>query len=118
MPRLGSAGGWSRAGLAEEEGRRREAARELVPGSAVENSAAPHPSAGAGAQPAPLVEEEGDVLRQALVAQLAHPLGIEPAEAGPALAAGQDPVDTGQVQAAERPDQRLAGEEAHVGARL
>ena len=56
---------------------------------------------------APLLEEEGDALRLAVVAQLDATTRAHRAVPRTGLAAGDQPVDAGQVEAVERAEQRL-----------
>lgn len=80
----------------------RELRRELVPGPAVQQS-----TSGLGAGAADLLEEQGDALRPALVADVARPVQVELPKARAALPADDHPVDPGQVEAGQRPQQRL-----------
>src|SRR5262249_27767485 len=79
----------------------------LAPGLAVEKA-----TVGLGRATAPLLEEEGHLLLGALVADAAHPAGIDRPGTWPALAADDDPADPAQVDL-DRSEQRLDREEAH-----
>jgi hypothetical protein len=82
---------------------------QLVPGAAVE-----YPFAAFAASAAPLLEEERHALVGAAIPEFAHPVGPHWTMAGPGLAAGDQPIDPGQVRALEAAEQRLGRDELDV----
>ena len=88
--------------------------RHPVPQAAVQDAPGPlFPDALAiGIESAPLLEEEGDIGVPALFAERTEPLRVGPAGAWAALAAGDDPVDAGEVQVFKGTQQRFAREKA------
>lgn len=71
-------------------------------------------AAGLGGAASPLLEEEGYALRLAVVAEAAHPGFVHRAGAGTALPACDQPVDRGEVQFRQRPEQGLGADEPHL----
>src|SRR5215210_5118023 len=63
---------------------------------------------------APLLEEDRDVGVGTLVSEVENPCGIHLPSPGPALAAGEQPVDALDVKAGEWSEQGLSGHEAHA----
>src|ERR1017187_9417382 len=64
---------------------------------------------------APLFEEKRDVLVGAAVAQFANPFGAHRTVVVARLAAGDQPVDAGEVKSVERPQQRFRRDEPDRG---
>ena len=67
---------------------------------------------------APLLEEERHALLAALIADGDDPLPLHRTRAGAALAADDDPTDSGKINLAEIFEQRLDGQEPNLGRRL
>src|SRR4051794_22138490 len=63
---------------------------------------------------APLLEEKGNLLFDALIAHLADPLDLDRSGAWPGLAPGDHPVDPTQIHRPHGADQRLDRQETHV----
>src|SRR5262245_19021355 len=79
-------------------------AGELAPFPAVKL-----PAPGLWAEASPLFEEESNLGAAALVAHFAHPVGMHGSGPRAAFAADNDPVDTCEIELADRSDQRLNG---------
>lgn len=62
------------------------------------------PAAGFGSRAADLLEEQRDILLEAAIADVSHPVEIHGPRLGAALATDDDPVDAGEVEARERPN--------------
>src|SRR5579863_9649016 len=69
-------------------------------------------------EPTPLLEEEGNACRDALVAHFADPFRPYRSETHTAFTAHDHPVDAFQVHRPNRPNERLDGEEPDTGIRL
>src|SRR5262245_43580166 len=88
----------------------RAAIRHLVPRTTVEISATRFRDAAA-----PLLEEKRDMRVGALVANVAHPPGVDSATDRSALAANDYPVDAVERKTWDRAEQWLDREEANGG---
>src|SRR5690242_7972043 len=86
---------------------RRRGLRKLVPLPAVE-----FPASGLRPQPSPLFKEKRYTLGLALVAYRPHPCAFHGSSLGPALATNNHPIDAGEVDVVNGPDQRFDGKEA------
>jgi len=61
-----------------------------------------------------LFEEEGDAVGEALLADLAYPVGFHGARAGARFAADNDPLNAAEREARERADKGFERKEANV----
>ncbi len=97
--------------------KRRYAARGLVGGGreVVVCSAVQHPSGRLLAHAAPLLEEEGHTVFPALSFDIQDPVLLHAPGARTALAAGDHPMDAGQVDGTQVFQKRFQGGEAHDG---
>ena len=64
---------------------------------------------------APLFEEEGDVGRETLIADVGRPFGFHRSCFRAGFAADDDPVDTIEVNVGDRAEERLEGDEFNGG---
>ena len=60
-----------------------------------------------------MLEEEGDSCIEALIAYVANPLIFHWPCARPAFAADDDPMDTVEIEVANRADERFEGEKSN-----